>query len=103
MASRAQLRSAANALGSHVQKAADRAIDDPVALERAARIIRTALARNRLTLADLEPGPDPRPALGRNPERPTATLPHTVGSGPAGDPEPLPETASTGSTQPDAS
>ena len=37
------------------QYAADRAIDDPVKLERAARIIRTAIARKRLRLADLEP------------------------------------------------
>lgn len=32
---------------------ADRAIDDPVKLARAARIIRTALARKRLTIDDL--------------------------------------------------
>lgn len=33
---------------------AERAIDDPVKLARAARIIRIALARRRLTLADLD-------------------------------------------------
>lgn len=35
------------------QLAAERAIDDPAKLDRAARIVRTALARRRLTLADL--------------------------------------------------
>jgi len=38
---------------------ARRAIDDPVVLGRAARIVRVALARKALTLADLEPMPDP--------------------------------------------
>jgi len=37
--------------------AIDRAIDDPVKLERAARIVRTALARNRLTVEELLPPP----------------------------------------------
>lgn len=35
------------------QLAAERAIDDPVKLERAARIVRTALARKRLDVTDL--------------------------------------------------
>jgi hypothetical protein len=35
------------------QNAALRAIDDPAKLQRAARIVRTALARNRLTVDDL--------------------------------------------------
>jgi hypothetical protein len=34
-----------------------RAIDDPAELARAVRIIRTALERERLSLADLAPGP----------------------------------------------
>lgn len=34
-----------------------RAIDDPATLARAAQIVRTALARQRLTLADLDAGP----------------------------------------------
>lgn len=37
------------------QYAADRAIDDPVKLARAARIVRTALARRRLNLTDVLP------------------------------------------------
>ena len=37
------------------QYAAERAIDDPVKLARAARIVRIALARQRLTLAELSP------------------------------------------------
>ncbi len=36
-----------------LRRAAVRAIDDPVKLDRAARIIREALRRERLTLADL--------------------------------------------------
>jgi hypothetical protein len=35
------------------RNAAFRATDDPLKLERAARIVRAALARKRLTLADL--------------------------------------------------
>jgi hypothetical protein len=38
--------------------AAERAVDDPVKLARAARITRAALARQRLRLADLAPAPD---------------------------------------------
>ena len=34
---------------------AERALDDPVALARGAAIVRAALARQRLTLADLAP------------------------------------------------
>lgn len=34
-----------------------RAVDDPAQLARAARIVRTALARQRLTLADLTAAP----------------------------------------------
>jgi len=43
----------ANATEAVKQYAAERAIDDPVKLERAARIVRAALARQRLTIADL--------------------------------------------------
>lgn len=35
--------------------AAERAIDDPVKLAKAARIVRLALERKRLTLADIVP------------------------------------------------
>jgi hypothetical protein len=45
----------ANATEAVKQYAADRAIDDPVKLARAARIVRTALARQRLTLDELAP------------------------------------------------
>lgn len=38
---------------AHRQHAAERAIDDPVKLARAARIVRLALARQRLTLDEL--------------------------------------------------
>jgi hypothetical protein len=34
-------------------KSANRAVNDPVQLARAARIVRAALARKKLTLADL--------------------------------------------------
>lgn len=37
------------------QHAAERWVDDPARLARAARIVRTALARKKLSLADLEP------------------------------------------------
>lgn len=37
------------------RQVAIRAIDDPVKLAKAARIVRAALERNRLTLADLDP------------------------------------------------
>ncbi len=43
---------------AHQRNAALRAIDDPVKLQRAARIVRAALERNRLTLADLAPEVD---------------------------------------------
>lgn len=38
------------------QYAAERAIDDPAKLARAVRIVRTALAKNRITIAQLEAG-----------------------------------------------
>jgi len=44
---------------ARMYNSARRAIDDPVVLGRAARIVRVALARKALTLADLEPMPDP--------------------------------------------
>ena len=48
-------RQAATAAARHAveTRAANRAVDDPVALARAARIVRVALERKRLTLADL--------------------------------------------------
>jgi hypothetical protein len=39
---------------AHLRNAAERAVDDPVVLAKAARIVRAALARQRLTLADLQ-------------------------------------------------
>lgn len=39
--------------------AAHRAVDDPVRLARAARIVRAALARKKITLAELTPIPEP--------------------------------------------
>jgi len=44
-----------NAIEATKQYAADRAIDDPVKLARAARIVRTALARKRMTVDELLP------------------------------------------------
>lgn len=49
----AQTPRTANATEAVKQYAAERAIDDPVKLARAARIVRTALARRRLTVQDL--------------------------------------------------
>jgi hypothetical protein len=37
-----------------MRNAADRAVDDPAQLAQAARIVRAALARQRLTLADVQ-------------------------------------------------
>lgn len=48
--SKAQTAAATEAVQRY---AAERAIDDPVKLARAARIVRTALARRRLTIAEL--------------------------------------------------
>jgi hypothetical protein len=47
------------ATAERLRRAAHRAIDDPVKLARAARIIRAALDRDRITLADLTPLPAP--------------------------------------------
>jgi hypothetical protein len=55
----------AAATAEHTRRAAHRAIDDPAKLARAARIVRAALARRKLTLAELTPlpaGPDDREA-----------------------------------------
>lgn len=41
---------------AHQHYAAVRAVDDPVKLARAARIVRVALERNRISLADLTRG-----------------------------------------------
>lgn len=51
----------AKARAAHLQRAANRAVDDDVQLARAARIVRAALARRVLTVDDLAPtagGPD---------------------------------------------
>lgn len=45
----------AAAIETHKQRAAERAVDDPIKLARAARIVRTALARQVLTVDDLRP------------------------------------------------
>jgi hypothetical protein len=45
----------APARAAMLQNAAERAIDDPVKLARAARIVRIALARQLLTLDELTP------------------------------------------------
>lgn len=42
---------------AHKRNAAHRAVDDPAQLARAARIVRAALARQRLTLDELTPLP----------------------------------------------
>ncbi|MGH3521954.1 MAG: hypothetical protein ACRDU4_03780 [Mycobacterium sp.] len=42
---------------AHQTHAAHRAVDDPAQLARAARIVRAALARKGLSLADLTPLP----------------------------------------------
>lgn len=44
---------AAKATAEHQRRAAIRAIDDPATLARAARIVRAAIERGRLTAADL--------------------------------------------------
>ncbi len=44
----------AAATATNVRLAAERAIDDPAKLARAAQIVRIALARKLLTLADLD-------------------------------------------------
>lgn len=41
------------ARAAHLRQAAERAVDDPVKLASAARIVRAALARQRLTEDDL--------------------------------------------------
>lgn len=48
----------------HQRNAAHRAVDDPAQLARAARIVRAALARKRLSLAELTPLPDRRKTAG---------------------------------------
>jgi hypothetical protein len=47
----------AKARETYLAQSAHRAVEDPVALARAARIVRAALARQRLTLAELTPLP----------------------------------------------
>jgi hypothetical protein len=55
-----QAMGASAAAEAHRRHAAERAVDDPVKLDRAKRIIRLALERGKLTIADLivpEAGP----------------------------------------------
>jgi hypothetical protein len=48
-----QIVAAERARRQQMLNAAERAVDDPAALARAARIVRAALARNKLSLGDL--------------------------------------------------
>lgn len=48
----------AKARAVRLTQTAHRAVDDPVQLARAVRIVRAALARERLTLGDLRPLPE---------------------------------------------
>jgi hypothetical protein len=52
-APRPQWRDTAPATAAHATRAAERAVDDPAALARAARIVRIALQRGKLTLSGL--------------------------------------------------
>jgi hypothetical protein len=45
----------AAATAEHSRWAAHRAVDDPAKLAKAARVVRAALARNKLNLTDLTP------------------------------------------------
>jgi hypothetical protein len=45
----------AEARAEHLRRAAVRAADDPLELAKAARIVRAAIERRRLRLADLDP------------------------------------------------
>ena len=49
----------AAAQAAQQRNAANRAVDDPVALARAARIVRVALERGKLTPADILPDEQP--------------------------------------------
>lgn len=59
--SEAQQRATAAATEARAQQSALRALDSPVQLARAARIVRTALQRRKLTLADLGLEPEATP------------------------------------------
>ena len=54
-----KLEALAQARDKFQAQTAHRAVDDPVVLARAQRIVRAALARRKLRLADLSPLPDP--------------------------------------------
>jgi hypothetical protein len=49
--------STAPATAARLRNQANRAVDDPAKLARAARIVRAALERQKLTIADLTPLP----------------------------------------------
>jgi hypothetical protein len=49
----------AAATEARLRNQANRAVDDPVKLARAARIVRAALVRRKLTIDDLTPLPAP--------------------------------------------
>lgn len=49
----------AAATAAHMERAVERALDDPAKLARAARIVRAALARKRLTVEDISPAAGP--------------------------------------------
>lgn len=46
-------KSTSAATQEHMRRAAHRAVDDPAELARAARIVRAALARKRITIEEL--------------------------------------------------
>lgn len=50
-------RDTRKATDARLRKQAHLSVDDPIALAKAARIVRAALARQRITLADLTPLP----------------------------------------------
>lgn len=55
------------ARAEHERLAAKRALNDPVKLARAVRIVQAALAEKLLTMAELQPMPAPSAQTGPNP------------------------------------
>ncbi len=56
MPDRRRTNSTAAATAEHKRRAAHRAVDDPAQLARAARIVRVAIERGRLSAEDLQTG-----------------------------------------------
>lgn len=65
----------AAATAEHQRRASHRAVDDPTQLARAARIVRAALERERLTLADLVPAQSGRVPVPGSDTRSSARTP----------------------------